>query len=72
MKMMEVGIVSVADLAGDGHIHSLQKSGFGGLQGDEVGFFCEGLQGITTTSHSMVNGTPLGPYSPITRLWQDQ
>lgn len=38
-KLMGVGIVSVVDLAGGGHMTSLQRRGLGGLQGAEVGFF---------------------------------
>jgi len=57
---------------GGGRITGIQRGGRGGLQGAEVGCFCEGLQGTTTTFHSRVDGTPLGPHSPITRLWQDQ
>ena len=38
-KLMGVGTVSVVDLAGGGHMTSLQRRGLGGLQGAEVGFF---------------------------------
>lgn len=67
-----MGVVSMLGLAGAGCITSIHWRGCGGLQGAEVGCFCEGLQGTTTMFHSRVDGTPLGPHSPIPRLWQDQ
>lgn len=73
MKMLlGMGVVSVLGLAGAGCITSIHWGCCGGLQGAEVGCFCEGLQGTTTMFHSRVYGTPLGPHSPIPRLWQDQ